>query len=85
MHEPSPADAADDVDVLHDRERGIVAADLVVETPMDEETLVAVGQREKTDAKADEALDAPRLRSGIFEPEGEGGRLRRILGIGDEF
>ena len=55
-HELAPLEPAHQIDVLHQRER-TEAAEPIIEIARDEQTLIAVGQREHEAAEADQLFD----------------------------
>src|SRR5687767_13437009 len=69
-----PADPADEVDILHQRQRP-VAAHIVVAAPGNEQALVAIRKSEQPHPERHARLDQPRLPFAGVEPEPEAGDL----------
>ena len=77
--ETAAAEAAHEIDILHQRQRR-KPADRVVERAGDQQALVAIGQRQHAAAPGDDALEPPRRAARVVQREveiaGAAGRVR---------
>ena len=69
-HEPRAAEAAHQIHILHQRQRAD-AADRFEQTAVDQQALVAIGQRQSTAAPGDQALQPAGARVAAVEREAE--------------